>query len=150
MKKFHFSLRPVAVLRSHRELSAREALASAILACAQAEERRGAVRARIEELALAICGGRREMFSARDEAAFGQIYRRECAAEAEAGRQVAAARAAVEQRREAYIEASRQVKMVSRLEERARNVHRMAGLRSEQATLDEIASRRVPPGGFSS
>jgi flagellar FliJ protein len=148
MKRFNFTLRPVAILRSHRELCAREALAAAIEACILAEERDDAARSRVQELAKAICGARKGNFSAGDETAFSQIYRRECAAEIEAQKQFAAARRLVEERREAYVEASRQVKMVSRLEERARAAHRQEGLRLEQAGLDEIAGRRVPPGGF--
>jgi flagellar FliJ protein len=150
MKRFVFPLRPVAVLRSHRELCAREALAAAIEACIQAEERGEAAQLRVQDLARAICGARRGNLSPGDEIAFSQIYRRECAAEIEAQKQAAAARRLVDERREAYVEASRQVKMVSRLEERARAAHRMEGLRLEQAGLDEIAGRRIPPGGFSS
>ena len=148
MKRFHFPLRPVAILRSHRELCAREALAAAIEASILAEERNEAARSRVQELARAICGARHGNFSANDETAFSQIYRRECAAEVEAQKQSAAARRLVDERREAYVEASRQVKMVSRLEERARAAHRLEGLRLEQAGLDEIAGRRIPPGGF--
>jgi flagellar FliJ protein len=148
MKRFKFSLRPVAVLRAHRELRAREALAAALQAATAAEDRARAASTRVRDLAVAICGRRQESAAARDEIAFNQGYRRESAAEAEAHKQLAAARALVEQRRDAYVEASRQAKMVARLEERARAAHRQESLRLEQSALDEIAGRRLAPGGL--
>ncbi len=144
MKRFHFSLRPVAVVRSHCEARAREALAAAIREADLAGGQLAAARTRVAELAVVIMASRRESLPARDQAAFSQIFRRECGAEAEAEKQLASARQSIGQRREAFLEARRQMKIVTRLEERARAQHRLATLRAEQADIDEIALRRVP------
>ena len=96
MKRFTFPLRPVAVLRAHRELRAREALGAAIQAATVAEDRASAASVRVRDLALAICGRRRAAAAVRDEIALTQSYRRECAAELEAHKQLTAARTLVE------------------------------------------------------
>jgi flagellar FliJ protein len=144
MKRFHFPLRPVVVVRSHRESRAREALADAIREGVRCDERLSAARGRVAEAATVIAASRRGRVSARDEIGFGQMFRRECGAEAEAQKQAAAAQALIAQRREAYLESRRQVKIVTKLEERARAEHRLACLRAEQIEIDEIANRRKP------
>jgi len=142
MKRFHFSLRAVAVMRTHKDLGARQALAGARQACEQAEARRAAALARAGETAGAIAAGRSGNFRAGDQAVFVAVHRRECAAAAEAEIQAAAARTEVERRREECIEASRQLKIVTRLEERARAAHRIACLAIEQQQLDEVGAGR--------
>jgi flagellar biosynthesis chaperone FliJ len=142
MKRFHFSLRAVAVMRRHRELGARLALAGANQACAQAEARRFQALARAGETAGAIASGRSGSFRAGDQAVFVAAHRRECAAVAEAEAAAAAARAEVARRREECIEASRQLKVITRLEEKARAAHRAAVLAGEQQQLDEIGVGR--------
>ena len=141
MKRFNFSLKPVATLRSHRELRAREALAASIPACAQAEENLSMVRTRLARLELSLAARRNTTLRAAEGTAFFQFYRRECALEIEAKRRVAAAGRELEKSREAYLEANRQVKVVTRLEQRARAAHRLAVLAAEQVEIDEIAGR---------
>jgi hypothetical protein len=51
MKRFRFPLRPVAVLRAHREMRAREAFAASVHAYVQSEEVLARTRARVAELA---------------------------------------------------------------------------------------------------
>ena len=143
MKKFHFSLRPVAIMRAHRELCAREALAAATVACTRTEERLAATRGRLTELEGIIRTSRRTSFRAADGAAFGQAYRREWTAEADAQKQVASARAALEKRREACIEANRHLQVITRLEDKARATHQQETQRAEQAEIDEMAGRRA-------
>jgi len=143
MKRFHFSLRPVAIMRAHRELCAREALAAAILACRRTEERLAATRGRLADLETIIRNSRRGSFRPADGAAFGQAFRREWTAEIDAQKQVAAARAVLEKRREACVEANRHLQVISRLEEKARAVHRQETQRIEQAEIDEMAGRRA-------
>jgi flagellar protein FliJ len=46
MKRFRFSLRPVALLRSHQELKAREAFGAAVHAYVTSEEAHAAAKAR--------------------------------------------------------------------------------------------------------
>jgi flagellar FliJ protein len=143
MKRFKFPLRPVAIIRANIELRAREALAAALNAAAAAEQRLALSRTRARELEEVIFDGRRVRFRACDEAAFFQEYRRLCAAVMEFERQVIAAQAEVRKRRDACVEANRQVKVVARLEEKARASHRAAWRRAEQLEIDEIAGFRA-------
>jgi flagellar FliJ protein len=143
VKRFQFPLRPVAVVRAHRELRAREALAAAIQVCVRADERLAQARARVAELENAISADRLKNWRAAAAAAAQQAYRRECGGEAEALKQVSQARAAMEKRREVYLEANRQVKAVAKLEEHARSAHYLEMLRAEQGELDEIAVTRA-------
>jgi flagellar FliJ protein len=143
MKKFRFPLRPVAVMRANAELRAREALAAALAACGQADDRLAAVRVRRGELEAIIRHSRRATFRAAEGAAFTQAYRRECSAELDAQKQAAAARAALDKRRDACIEANRNLKVITRLEEKARALHQHELLRVEQAEIDEMAGQRA-------
>ena len=143
MKSFRFPLRPVAIVRANIELRAREALATALKAAAAAEERLALNRARARDLEEIIFDGRRIRFRASDEAAFFQEYRRVCAAAMETERLVIAAQAEVRKRRDACVEANRQVKVVARLEEKARASHRTAWRYAEQQEIDEIAGFRA-------
>jgi len=143
MKKFRFPLRPVAVLRSHQELKAREAFAKAVHAYVLAEKHLATVRARVSELEGILFQGRRDRFSAGESAAFFRAYRAECAIELAAEREVIAARAEMQAKRAAYLEANRKVKVIQRLEEKARANHRREADRAEQAEFDELASHRA-------
>jgi len=53
------------------------------------------------------------------------------------------ARAAMHQSREAYLEAHREVRVVEKLEQKARTVHRLEGERAAQSELDELAGLRI-------
>jgi len=139
MKRFHFPLRSVAVVRAHRELLARQALAGALQVCAKAETRSAAARALAAKTAADIVAGRGLPVRAGDQAIFAALHGRESAAAAETEKAAAAARAEVETRRAACIEASRQLKIVTRLEERARAAHREGCLALEQQQMEELA-----------
>jgi flagellar export protein FliJ len=139
MKRFHFPLRSVAVVRAHRELRARQALAGALQVCAEAEARSAAARALAAKTAADIVAGRGFPVRAGDQAIFAALHGRECAAAAETEKTTAAARAEVETRRAVCIEASRQLKIVTRLEERARAAHRDSCLAVEQQQMEELA-----------
>lgn len=143
MKRFRFPLRPVAILRSHLELRAREVFAKAVQAYVAAEERLATVRVRMTELESILFTGRRDRFSAMEAAAFFRAYRAECATEIATEREVIAARAAMQASRAAYLEANRKVKVVARLEDKARADHRRQADRAAQAELDEFASFRA-------
>jgi len=150
MKRFHFPLRPVAVLRAHHEMRAREAFGVAVHAYVQAEQELAAIRTRVARYEAELFAGRRERFSAADEARALAVYRAECAAEVEGERAVIAARATMSQRRAEYLEAHRKLEVVKRLEEKARIAHRQAGAREEQAEFDDFASRRNRGPAFAS
>lgn len=143
MKRFRFPLRPVAVLRAHRELKAREAFAAAVRAHVRSEEELAAVRARVAHFEATLFANRRGTFNAADEAVQLAAHRGECAAEGEAERAMTAARAAMERSRADYLEAHRHLEVVHRLEARARTEHRLAAQREEQAEFDEFATRRA-------
>ncbi|HVW19609.1 MAG TPA: flagellar export protein FliJ [Opitutaceae bacterium] len=142
MKRFRFPLRPVAVMRADRELRAREALAAAIEGVRLAQEKVLAARGRISGLEAVMRAGRSGTFRAAEAVAAGLAYRRECGAELEAQKQLAGAHAAMEKRRGACIEANRDLKVISKLEEKARTRHRDESQRAEQVEIDEIALRR--------
>jgi flagellar FliJ protein len=139
MKRFRFPLRPVAVLRAHRELRAREIFAAAVHSYVLAEERLAASRARVGDMEELLFAGRSGRFLAADAAALFRVYRAECHAELETEREVIEARDTMQKRRHDYIEANRQLKVVERLEEKARAAHRASNARAEQNELDEFA-----------
>lgn len=143
MKRFRFPLRPVAVLRAHREMRAREAFAAAVHAYVQAEQELAATRQRVAQFEAALFAGRRERFSAAEEAHALSGYRHECAAEAEAERVTNVARDEMRKRRVEYLEAHRKLEVVHRLEAKARAAHRLATGREEQAEYDDFAGRQA-------
>lgn len=143
MKKFRFPLRPVAVLRAHRQARAREAFAAAVHAYVEAEEKFAALRARREELGAFMHDGRRAGFRAADEIAFWGAYRRVCKEEITGEHTVFATRAAMETRRQEYMAAHRAVKTVEKLEQKARAAHRRETDRADRAELDELAGFRT-------
>jgi len=143
MKKFRFPLQPVGVLRAHQELRARELFAAAVHHYVQTEERLAALRKRVADLAEVLFHGRSTRFLAADAAALMRVYRGECNGVIEGEREVIEARDAMQKRRREYIEANRRLKTVSKLEDQARERHRLAVLRTEQAELDELAGFRA-------
>lgn len=142
MKRFRFPLRPVAVLRAHRETRAREAFATAVHLYIKSEEELNRTRIRMRALEGALFEHRQQTAPAAEAALLLADYRRECAAESEAERRVIAARADMQKRRAEYIEAHRQLEVVNRLEAKARATHRIENERAEQAEADDFASRR--------
>lgn len=150
MKRFRFPLRPVAVLRAHREVRAREAFAAALqrYAAAQDEQRRIGVRMRALEASL--FNGREKNFRPAEAALLLADYRRECAAESEGERLVIIARDAAQKARIEYLEAHRQLEILDRLEKKAREIHRLENNRVEQSEMDELAGqRRLQPFALS-
>jgi len=143
MKRFHFPLRPVAVIRAHKELLAREAFAASVHAYVKTEERLAETRARVGDLEKLLFAGRSERFVAADAAALFRVYRTECHAELETERSVIAAKEIMQTRRNEYIEANRQLKIIHRLEEKARDKNRIENARTEQNELDEFAGFRA-------
>jgi len=143
MKRFHFPLRPVAVIRAHKELLAREAFAASVHEYVKTEERLATTRARVADLEKLLFVGRTERFAAADAAALFRVYRTECHAELETEREVIAAREVMQKKRAEYIEANRQLKIIHRLEEKARTKNRVENARVEQNELDEFAGFRA-------
>lgn len=142
MKRFRFPLRPVAVLRAHRQARAREAFAASVHQYVQTEEHLAGMRVRRTELETVMHDGRRESFRAADEVSFWGAYRHVCEDELKSERAVIEARAAMEKCREEYMAAHRDVKVVEKLELNARNRYRLESERAAQVELDEMASHR--------
>ncbi len=143
MKRFHFPLRPVAVIRAHKELRAREAFAAAVHAYVQTEERLATTRARVADMEQLLFAGRSDRFIAADAATLFRVYKTECHAELETEREVITARDTMNLRRTEYIEANRQLKIIHRLEEKARHKNRLENAKIEQNELDEFAGYRA-------
>jgi flagellar FliJ protein len=143
MKRFRFPLRPVAVLRAHRELRAREAFAASVHTYVKSVEELSAARRRLAQFEAALFAGRRERFSATAEAHTLAGYRRECAAEAATEKAMIAAREAMQKRRTEYLEAHRKLEVVNRLEDKAKTAHSVAQQREEQAAYDDFAGRQA-------
>lgn len=142
MKRFVFSLRPVAMLREHHELRAREMFAASLQAVVRAETRRDQARQALTRFAEAISTRRDGRSNAAAEAQILVGYRRECGLEADATRAVAAARTTLERHRQEHQEAHRKLEMVRRLEAKSRAAHRRENARLEQVELDELSFRR--------
>ncbi len=143
MKRFRFPLRPVAVLRAHRELRAREAFAASVHVYVLSEENLTATRARVARFEAALFAGRSGMFNPAAEAQQLAAYRREGDAEVEAERATFAARAEMDRCRANYLEAHRKLEVVKRLETKSRLAHRLETNRQEQAEFDDFATRRA-------
>lgn len=142
MKRFRFSLRPVAVLRAHRDTRAREAFATAVHLFVQAEEELSRTRVRMRALEGALFSGRQQTFRASEAALLLADYRRECASEVETEGRVTTARDEMHRRRDDYLEAHRELEVVQRLEEKARLNHRHEVDHEEQAEADDFANHR--------
>lgn len=143
MKRFHFNLRPVARLRAHFELSAREAFAAAVRSAEASQAELAAASARVAKLEAIVIAGRQGSFSAASEARNLGAYRSELAVEVAAEKSLHAARALMERRRAEYLEAHRRLEIVQRLEDKARLAHRLEVNREEQAEFDDLAGRRA-------
>lgn len=143
MKRFHFPLRPVAKLRAHLELKAREQFAGAMQAHAAAVAEFRRVSTRVGQLEAAVVAGRQGNFSAAAEARNLQAYRGELASEALANKAQQAAQATAERRRAEYLEAHQRLSVVERLEEKAHAVYRLEVNREEQAEFDDLAGQRA-------
>lgn len=141
MKKFRFPLKPVATLRAHREQLAREAFAAAVQAGVRAEGVLAQARARVVQFEAAVATGRQGSFSAMNQVHALTAYRAELEVEKQAEKALQAAHIFTNQKRLEYVEAHRRVEVISRLEEKAREEHRLEALREEQANYDDFAGR---------
>ena len=150
MKRFRFPLRPVSVLRAHREARAREAFAAALHRHATAQDDLRRIGVRMRALEAALFNDREKNFRPAEAALLLADYRRECAAESESERLVIVARDAAQKARLEYLEAHRQLEVVNRLEEKAKTAHRLENNKAEQSELDELAGqRRLQPFALS-
>jgi flagellar FliJ protein len=143
MKRFHFPLRPVAILRAHQQARAREIFAAAVSEYGKAWDRLAALQARQRDLEARMQAGRRTIYRAADEVSALAAYHGTCTEVTKADQAVTAARAVMDERREQYLEAHRAVKVVDKLELKARTAYRQEVERESQIELDEMAGFRV-------
>lgn len=143
MKRFRFPLRPVALLRAHHEIRARESFAAAVHAYVTSEENLAITRLRVARFEAALFTGRRVTFNPAEEAQQLAAYRGECAVEIDAERATFKARSEMERCRSEYIEAHRKLEVVKRLESKALLAHHLASNREEQAEFDDFSTRRA-------
>jgi len=141
MKRFQFPLRPVAILRGHREARAREAFAGAVQGYGRAMARLDETRQRVQRFEADLRAHRHGVFSAGEETHTLHGYRREAEQEIADERGAVAARGRMEECRAEYLEAHRQLEILRRLEAKARSAHRRKVLREEQMEFDEFAAR---------
>lgn len=142
MKRFRFPLNPVKVVRLQAKQRAQESFAAGVQAYVAAEENLAATRNRVARLGEDLRAERGAGVRAAEAAFVFAAYRREAAAEVEAERQVFAAKAEMEKRREAYLESHRRLEVINRLETKARTHYRLEFQREEQIEFDELAGRR--------
>lgn len=143
MKKFRFPLRPVAILREHHQAAAREVFAAALRGLAEADRKLELKRAERSALEAAMQDGRRKTFRAADEISMWDAYRSLCEEERKAEGVVVEACKKVEASRAKYLEAHRAVKVIEKIEHKARTDHRLAVERESQLETDELAGMRV-------
>ncbi len=148
MKRFRFRLESVRALRDLAERAARERLGVAQQKVAAAADSLRATELRRAEMAEALAGTRSGSFRPSEQIAGMEALRSIERAEVEARRVLTEAQAACDRVREEWLESRRRLKVIEKLEERARLAHREAAEKSEQAILDELASlatTRVAP-----
>lgn len=143
MKKFRFSLSSVTVVREAREALRREVFAGALRDATEAER---ALQRVIEEraaLAVALTASRAGTFRPSMQVAGAVAEQRVARNEGEARSVLSRARQALEQRRVEWLAARRDVRLLERLKERARERYRMELARVEQRELDDRPRSRL-------
>lgn len=143
MKKFRFPLRPVAILREHHQARTREAFAAKVHLLTAAEEALSAKRAERGSMETLMNHGRRATFRPAEEISLWDAYRRICDEVGKAEGAVRDAQKAMEESRKDYLEAHRAVKVIEKIEHKARTEHRLDVEREAQLESDELAGMRV-------
>lgn len=137
MKKFRFTLRSVAVVRSIRELRAREQFSIAVGNVNTAEAQLTAARERVAQLEQRMRAGREGSFRAGDQLSFIRAYQAETTACTKAAANLDQARSALEAARQNWLTARRDVRVTDNLEQKARFAHRRQSEREDQAAMDD-------------
>jgi flagellar export protein FliJ len=146
MKKFSFPLRSVATVRSLREMRSREQFSAAVKHYVAAEEYLKQLRARLAELEEILRSGRGKTFRPGDEASFLEAFKNETVRATKAAAETTRLRAVMEAARQAWLESRRDVRVIEKLEQKARSVHRREAEREDQAALDDRTSALAARG----
>ena len=137
MKKFVFPLRSVETVRAMRELRAREIFTEALHAFIAAEsalERAREQRRKLEEILVASRGA---TLRPADQVSYLDAYHDELARERQAAVERIAAKAELDLRRDAWVAARRDLRVIENLEVKAREAYRREVEYEEQKLLDD-------------
>ena len=137
MKKFNFSLRSVGTVRAMRELRAREAFTEALHAYLAAEERLQQAREQRRKLEDILVNSRGATLRPPDQVTYINAYQDELARERQAAQESAAAKAELDERRELWVNARRDLRVIENLDVKARQVYRHELEYEEQKLLDD-------------
>ena len=137
MKKFSFPLRSVGTVRAMRELRAREAFTEALNVFVAAEERVTRAREQRRKLEDILVASRGATLRAPDQVTYLNAYHDELARERQAAQECADAKVELDQRRELWVNARRDLRVIENLEIKARQVYRHDFEYEEQKLLDD-------------
>lgn len=143
MKKFQFTLRSVETVRSIRELRAREIFSASVLAHAAAVAALDDARSRRSKLERLMSDERQGLFKAAEQVSFFVEQQRLKQAEDIADQALGRAIADMNKCRDLWIASRRDVRVIEKLELKARNRHRQDCDREEQAAMDDRAGAAV-------
>ena len=141
MKKFRFTLEPVATVRGLQEMRARDAFGGAVrhvTACAEALAQQ---QAKVAEFVTALIERRAAGLSGALHVSFMRTYAEEIGFERAADVALVKAQQAREMARQKWIDAHLQVKLVQKLRGKARERHLTELGRVEQRQMDDRAPR---------
>jgi flagellar FliJ protein len=144
MRRFRFSLQAPATVRELAETRARDACAAAERERARIADELAEASRRLAALREAVASSRTGSFFPREQVAFLEAWRFEGLREQAAQKALHVADQAVARQREAWLAARRNLKVIQRLEQRARDRHRAAAEHEAQRALDDLPLRRQP------
>jgi flagellar FliJ protein len=140
MKKYRFPLRSVQTVREIREMNAREAFSAAMHGVSLAEGALNDVRLRISNLEQSMRSGRGALVRAAEQVAYIHEYEVQRENEKKALVELNKATELLNKRREAWILARRDVRVLENLETKSRQEYRREFEREEQSQLDDRTS----------
>jgi flagellar export protein FliJ len=143
MKRFRFTLRSVQTVRNIRELRAREVFSAAVAAQAQAARALEAAQLRIQELETIMTEARSQTFRPAEQVAYIHEYALVRKAGELAAQELAKAVQHMEQCRELWIASRRDVRVIEKLETKAREQHRQECEHEEQSLMDDRVNALV-------
>ncbi|HLP07272.1 MAG TPA: hypothetical protein VK178_03840 [Opitutaceae bacterium] len=144
MKKFRFTLEPVATLRHLQEMRASEAFSAANRRREECDAALNHQQLRVAQFVEALIVRRTTGLPGGVQASFLQAYRRELDEEQTAAEAVVKAEREQEAARKRWIDAHLQVRLVDKLRTKARERFQTELIRLEQSQLDD----RLPRGGL--
>lgn len=140
MKRFRFHLESVKTVRSLGEQRAREIFAAELRNLVTADMVLRDARAWREALVEETGGSRAQTFRTGDQTAAIEALASAVATEKNAVKRRELADAALAEARSRWLGCRRELEVIHRLEARARELHREAAEKAEQAILDEHAT----------